>query len=238
MFVFFFSVFVLLTEVGKLLFCPKLTWVLLYSRHKAQLASASLHCSARVLLLSIFGRGPNPLFNLAQPLLLLAVCSFLSSFSAVPFSPSPSPCLCTLSSLSPSLFLPFLGFQDLPGNIEHVNSVSLKLGFGRRDQRCPNRITVPNHMGPQGTDRHPSLWCICAPKLFFLRVYETRLYSLYLPLCVWVFPASSNAYFCITMFFTKLQWFSIYIKIFICLLFPFYFHPQNRDQHSTCRCSE
>lgn len=49
-----FCVFVLLTEVGKLLFCLKLTWVLLYSRHKAQLASANLHCSAPVSRCSPF----------------------------------------------------------------------------------------------------------------------------------------------------------------------------------------
>lgn len=34
---------------------------------------------------------------------------------------------------------------DVPRNIERVNSVCLKLGFGRRDQRCHNRITVLNH---------------------------------------------------------------------------------------------
>lgn len=32
--------------------------------------------------------------------------------------------------------------RDVPRNIERVNSVCLKLGFGRRDQRCHNRITV------------------------------------------------------------------------------------------------
>lgn len=72
----------------------------------------------------------------------------------------------------------FFALHDLPRNIEHVNSVCLKLGIGRRDQRCHNRITVPDHTGPPGAIRHLSFWCVCVEKLF-LSVYAESLSSLY-----------------------------------------------------------
>lgn len=94
-----------------------------------------------------------------------------------PFPPSSSflhhPSLQSLSVLL------LFALHDLPRNIEHVNSVCLKLGFGRRDQRCHNRITVPNHMGPPGTVRHPSLWCVCEEKVFLCAYAESSLSALF-----------------------------------------------------------
>lgn len=174
---FFPCVFVLLTEVGKLLvILPEADWVL-YSCHRAP---SSLPPVSIVLLSCLaaphFGPDPNPLFHflrLSSPLPLLLFL-FLS------LSPSSWFCAHSFSSLSFSLLIPlsvvlFFALHDLPRNIEHVNSVCLKLGFGRRDQRCHNRITVPNHMGPPGTVRHPSLWCVCEEKVSLCVFAETCL---------------------------------------------------------------
>lgn len=149
---------VLLTEVGKLLgILPEADWAL-YGCHKAP---SSLPLVSVVLFRCLhFGRGPNPLFHLLR-LVLSATSSPLSSLH------HPS-----LQSVSVLRLFPL---HDLPRNTEHVNSVCLKLGFGRRDQRCHNRITVPNHTGPPGTIRHPSLWCVCEEKLFLCAFAESHL---------------------------------------------------------------
>lgn len=99
-----------------------------------------------------------------------------------PVSPPSSSFLHHPSLQSLSVLLLF-ALHDLPRNIKHVNSVCLKLGFGRRDQRCHNRITVPNHMGPPGTVRHPSLWCVCEEKVFLCVYAESSLSALFSSSC-------------------------------------------------------
>lgn len=99
-----------------------------------------------------------------------------------PFPPPSSSFLHHPSLQSLSVLLLF-ALHDLPRNIKHVNSVCLKLGFGRRDQRCHNRITVPNHMGPPGTVRHPSLWCVCEEKVFLCVYAKSSLSALFSSSC-------------------------------------------------------
>lgn len=139
LFFFFFSC-VSVTEVGKLLgILPEADWAL-YGCHKA---SGSLPLVSIVLFPCLdalhFGRDPNPLFHL-----LSLSCLFSLPHHPPRFPPSSSflhhPSLQSLSVLL------LFALHDLPRNIKHVNSVCLKLGFGRRDQRFHNRITVPNHI--------------------------------------------------------------------------------------------
>lgn len=176
LFFFFFSC-VSVTEVGKLLgILPEADWAL-YVCHKAP---GSLPLVSIVLFPCLdalhFGRDPNPLFHL-----LSLSCLFSLPHHPPRFPPSSSflhhPSLQSLSVLL------LFALHDLPRNIKHVNSVCLKLGFGRRDQRCHNRITVPNHMGPPGTVRHPSLWCVCEEKVFLCVYAESSLSALFSSSC-------------------------------------------------------
>lgn len=176
LFFFFFSC-VSVTEVGKLLgILPEADWAL-YGCHKAP---GSLPLVSIVLFPCLdalhFGRDPNPLFHL-----LSLSCLFSLPHHPPRFPPSSSflhhPSLQSLSVLL------LFALHDLPRNIKHVNSVCLKLGFGRRDQRCHNRITVPNHMGPPGTVRHPSLWCVCEEKVFLCVYAESSLSALFSSSC-------------------------------------------------------
>lgn len=196
----FLCVCVFLTEVGKLLvILPEADWVL-YGCQKPP-SSLSLVCIVLLPCLTAlhFGWDPNPLFHLHS----LRCCS---SFATTPFSPSPSSSAPSLSHHSLSVLM-FFVLHDLPRNIEHVNSVCLKLGFGRRDQRCHNRITVPDHMGPPGTVRHPSLsdvfasrkcFFLCTQRLVFQHFFLFICYVFHMYIFAYSFLAQRNILFSFT----------------------------------------